>query len=513
MATAAQIQDAITRAKAANDAAAVADLESRLGEVQGNAHLNDGMAWMNNYNAADDVGALDAGIIGAGRTVDKFLTGVGDLFAGDEQQAATAREQAQNDLAYAKLQDQHPVATTVGEIAGYAPSMMIPGGMAAQTAAGGATGAAMYNTPEERAKQGAIDAGISAAPYGVGKVLKKAMAAQGSRLANRADDLNWNLTPGEALDSAGLKRVEASLESFPPTAGPMRNRKAGRQEAMNKVALNAIGETGNNFADDALLAARARVGQVFDETIKPKTFEIDSAFLNQLGETEGIAKQGLLGGGETGKIVDRILEAASKGDGVVSGSELQQWRTTLGTAASKAAKSDNATQEYTNALKGMGSAIDDLIERSLTPTELKNWKQARQQWTAIKQLEKSKSIDEVGNVRGRKLANNLSAHDVPGYYRGGNKSDLYDAARLSRAYAPMPDSGTASRMSIPMMATMAATSPVSVPMMGAANIGARMYANPEKSARLLSGIARGHTDSGVSEEERQRLLANQLRRK
>ncbi|MCX2972999.1 hypothetical protein EYC87_05295 [Halieaceae bacterium IMCC8485] len=516
MATAAQLKNAIAKAKAANRPDAVADLESRLAALGADNYIkDDGTAWMSDWNATNEVsGPLHATTIGAGRTVDKLVTGVSDLFAGDEEQARTAADQQANDLAYANLQDKHPVATTAGEIAPYLATAMIPGGMAVQTAAGGTIGAAMYNTPEDRLKQGAIDAGLSALPYATGKLFNK---VRGGRLANRADDLGWKLTPGEALDSAGLRSLEASMESFPPTAGPMRRLKEPRQGAMNRVALEAIGETGADFSDDALLAARARVGEVFDNTIKSKSYGVDDGFLDALGNIETAAKQGVLGGGDTAKIVDNILTQA--GDGAVNGNTLQQWRTTLQTAASKAYRSDTATKEYADALDDMVSAIDGLIGRNLSGDELKAWQQARGQWTAIKQLEKSKAITETGDVSGRKLANNLSANDMHGYYRGANKSDLYDAARLSKAYPPMADSGTASRMSVPAMMGMTLTSPLSVPAFGAANLAARAYANPAAASKLSAAGLRGYYGPGLSEEEianlrqqdHQRELAELLR--
>lgn len=505
--TAAQLQEAIARAKADNNGPAVADLESRLAALSADAYTqDDGTAWMQNYNPADAESTTSAALIGAGRTVDKFVTGVGDLFASDAQQAATAREQKANDLAYGQLQDEFPVATTVGEIAGYAPTMMVPGGMAAQTAVGGLSGAAMYNTPEDRVKQGSIDAAISAAPYGVGKVLTKAMGAQ-SRLANRANDLNWKLTPGEQLNSPALRNIEASMESFPPTAGPLRKLKEPRQAAMNKVALKGMGEEGTDFASNELLSARARIGEVFDNTIKSNSFPLDDDFITALAETEGKARGGLLGGGDTSKIIDNVLEMGAKGDGTVSGEQLQGWRTTLQTAASKAHRSDTATKEYADALDDMVNSIDDLVERNLSADDLAAWKQAREQWTVIKKLEKSKAINEAGDVSGRKLANSLNAQDVQGYYRGGNTSDLYDAARLSKRYPPMGDSGTASRLSIPMMM---ATPPA---YLGGANIAARMYANPESAARYLAGMARGYTQEEMTPDERMRAIADELRRR
>lgn len=53
---------------------------------------------------------------------------------------------------------------------------------------------------------------------------------------------------------------------------------------------------------------------------------------------------------------------------------------------------------------------------------------------------------------------------------------------------------------------MAATSHLTVPLMGAANLGARMYANPEAAGKAIAGVGRAMT-----QEDRQRELAQQLR--
>ena len=483
---------------------------------------DDGTDWMANYDPTSGLSALDAGLIGAGRTVDKLITGVGDLFANDEKKAETAQEQRLNDQAYARLQESHPVASTVGEIAGYAPSMFVPGGMAVQAGVGGLTGAAMYNTPEERLEQGAIDAGLSALPYGVGKLVNKFRGTD--RLAARADELGYPLTPGDKLGSDTLKGVEASLESSPFLGGPLRSLKEPRQEAIDRIALEAVGEKGaTDFADDTLVGVRNRIGNVFDETISGNTFQIDDAFLDQLADVQNTAKSGLLGGGETDTILDRFLEEAARYDGNIPGSVLQQWRTTLGTASTKAWRSDTASVEYAQALDSMIAGVDDLIERTLPPEDLVRWTEAREQWTAVKALERSKAIDEAGHVSGPKLANSLRQQDLQGYYRGGKQSDLYDIARLSKVHRPLPDSGTATRASIPMMlGSTVATGGLNIPAYGLARFASGVYAQPEKYAKLGAGILRGYTGSGTDdidtgslfddEKERVRRRAEELRR-
>ena len=485
-----QLQAGLERARAAGDDGAVADLQARI------AAADDGTAWMADYDPSRDVGTGEALLIGAGRTIDKISTGVTDLFDDAGGKAATARDQLGKDEAYSKLQERRPYSTTAGEIAPYLATIPLTGGVGTQMAIGGTLGAARYQEEAgDRAVQGGVDAAISALPYATGKAFQR-MRGTNTRLAGRADDLGFPLTHGDRTNSSFLRGMEASMASNPFTAGPLRSLGDARQEVMNQASLRAIGETGENLADDSLIAARARIGAEFDEVISGNSFAIDDQFLSNLADVENAARQGLLGGGETDVIVNRLLEQAAKADGNVSGDTLQGWRTTLQTAADKAYRSDTVSREYAVALDSLVDNIDDLVGRTLPVQDLARWQTAREQWRAVKQLEQSRAINEAGDVSGRKLGANLARSDVEGYYRGGNTSDLYDAARLSRQHAPIADSGTATRMSIPMMTAAGVGSLGVYPLM---NVAARGYTNPDLTGRLTSATLRSM--SAKSHEE------------
>ena len=129
-----KLEQAFLAANAANDTETAALLAQELKR----------QAAMAQYTQAGPLGpqgpnSFQAGLIGAGRVVDKTISGVQDLAyraTGDDAAVERLRaEQAGNDRAYARLAETNPVATAVGEIAGYVPSAMVPGGIRTQMAA------------------------------------------------------------------------------------------------------------------------------------------------------------------------------------------------------------------------------------------------------------------------------------------------------------------------------------------------------------------------------------------
>ena len=441
--------------------------------------------------------SLQAGLIGAGRVVDKTISGVQDLAyraTGDDEALARLRaEQAGNDRAYAQLQESNPVATAVGEIGAYIPSAMVPGGLKTQMAVAGGMGATQYQeNPWQRITSGVEDAllaGVGEKFFDGVNMLRnvwKGGGPQVPRLQSRADELGYKLTPGERLQSETLQKVEAGLESMPIVGAPVRRAKIERQGVVERAAAEAVGEP--TLRNDGIQVAVERIGGEFDRLLSSRTFEVDDAFLDSLGAMEEVAQRDVLGGGNTSTIIDSILERLSSGS--IGGDELQTMRTSLQTAAAKAARDDTSTQAYVNSLNAALKAIDDLVERTLSEADAEAWRTARGQWRALVQLERSNAINEAGEVSGRKLGGYLSRTDNSGYSRGNNQSDLYDSARLSRSYAPMADSGTATRTSIPRAVANAvvrpATAALAVPFRGATEL----YMNPTLATRAAATAAR-----------------------
>lgn len=167
----------------------------------------------------DDPGVLQSTLIGAGRTTDQVIDGVKQLWhkatGNDQALAELEADQAEKARLYKPLQEQHPMATAIGESL---PSAVIPLGATGTVlgtagklaVAGALPGALEYGTAEERAGRAA--SGAAAGVVGglvVPKVLNTvatAVPAVGRTIKAVAEPL----TEGGRQNIAGRTLVNAA---------------------------------------------------------------------------------------------------------------------------------------------------------------------------------------------------------------------------------------------------------------------------------------------------------------
>ena len=470
----------LEQAKAANNNDDVRELEVLLEDAKQRYYAEE----RERRDPAREVSGGEAMLIGAGEAFDKMGRGAKALYAratgNDERLAELKAENQANDDALESLRAAKSGWMTAGGILPYlATAPLSPGTSAKQimSTAGANAIPALLEYREDGAdqfKNAGIDALLTALIPG-GVQAAKAFRGGADDLAAKADELGYKLTSGEIFDSKTLRQIEASLESSPLMGGPLRWLKESRQGVVNKVAANAVGE--ESLGRSGVDAAHTRLGQMFDDILANKeSLTVDDLLIDALGDIESVTRRDVMGGGSTSKIIDNIIDAVA--DGTISGEQLQTMRTSLGAAASKAARDDSSTQAYTEALTEMVGAIDDLIGRNLSPEEMAKWAASRKQYRALKQLENANAINEVGDVSGRKLGNYLQRTDKPGYLRGNTEagaSDLYEVARLSRAFSPLADSGTATRSWLGNLADQPFSA---IPQLGVGLPMAELLANP-----------------------------------
>lgn len=340
-----------------------------------------------------------------------------------------------------------------------APAATVSGRVAQGSAVGAAYGAAAPVTDENsRAGNVAMGAAAGAAGAGVGEVVGRAItpiarAANPAleRAVRGAERLGVRLTAGQRTGSAGLQRMEASLESTPFTAGPMAAIREGNQQAINRSVARAFGENADNLSEGVIDRAFVRIGGVFDKLTKGRDIPLDDAFVGRLAEIER-QYQGVwssLKSDKLGAVLDDALNAAAKGR--LTGAEYQAVRSRLDQVARGMSRSEGADRETMLALYAVKDAVDDAAARSLPNAQQAELNLARRQYRDLINTVRSGAVDPAtGNVSGRKLANALTRRDMAGMVRGRNTSDMYEAARTSKRFAPVVgDSGTATRMSVP----------------------------------------------------------------
>lgn len=267
--------------------------------------------------------------------------------------------------------------------------------------------------------------------------------------AKAGKDLGMRLTPGKASGSTVLQKFEAAAESNPLTASGFDAIKEQNQQALNRAAAKAIGESSDELSTPILQQAETRLGAVFD-SIKDKTpvpFDpkIAPAKLQSLVDDF----EGMIGGNASladNALIKRLDDFVFKG-----GATREQLRT-LSSKLGKAAKTNMTTQsgdrELGQALFQAQEMVEDAIQGSLAPAQQAAYSEARQQYRQLMNLTGSTNIvnPSSGQVSGRNLANSLMRKDKGGFTMGRNESDMYNAARFYQAFPDIVgNSGTATR--------------------------------------------------------------------
>ncbi len=402
---------------------------------------------------ADGIGPMGAGLIAAGRTTDKMIQGVRQLYnkaTGDQATLAKmAQEQADNDRAYAPLKAANPIATGIGEAI---PAMAVPLGSAGSTAAflaksglaGSIPGLASYGDLEDRLRSGGVGAvgGVIGGGLGLGagRLLSPNAGVSGvaPEALQAAERLGMNLTAGQKSQNPALMNFENYLSRSPGSSGAMQAKTAANQTAMNTAAAKAMGQQSDNLGEGVFAAAKAAIGSEFERLGQVTNPKLGQDFLDALVKVDAAnAARGSFKSKPIDSLVDKGLELAAKGK--LDGTAYKEIRTALSNDAQSAFKAGDAT--YGQALKTIRNALDDAAKASLSAEDQKAWDIARTQWAAYKALTKS-NVSEGGNVSAARLAGALrSGGDA--FRTGGMKGPLADIGRVGESIksAQNPNSG------------------------------------------------------------------------
>lgn len=169
-------------------------------------------------------------LIGAGRTTDRVVKGMQQLYygaTGNDAEAAKLKEEAAiDDRLYKPLQEARPIATGIGEAA---PSLIIPAGggatlganMLRMGAAGAIPGALEYGTAADRAKRATLGAVAGAAVPAAVAAVKAVAPMFYSPQRKAAEALIKSLDDPAALAAAKLRGGGGLVSGSTPTVGQL----------------------------------------------------------------------------------------------------------------------------------------------------------------------------------------------------------------------------------------------------------------------------------------------------
>jgi hypothetical protein len=205
---------------------------------------------------APSTSAGEAALIGAGKAFTRLGQGAQQAFyglTGDQDALAALKARvAEGDRLFKPLQEEHPIATAIGEAA-----PVVTGGPLTMAGAG----ALEYGTPEEKAMRAA--GGFVGGKVGelggklVGRALQPVRSATADATQALFDKFNLPALAGQITQSAPLQYLESTLAKL-PGGGRIRDVMAQQQAGVNKAAMGTMGSSADAVTPETVGAAKGR---------------------------------------------------------------------------------------------------------------------------------------------------------------------------------------------------------------------------------------------------------------
>lgn len=383
---------------------------------------------------ADEVGAGEAMLIGAGRGIDRLATGAQQLFysatGNKEGEDKLAQQEAENTRLYGQLQSRRPIATGIGEAA--------PLLAARSTPAAAALAALEYGTAGERLMRGALGgAGFKAgemAGRAIGRGAERLMGRATDTAADQATRYGATLTPGQASGSTPMQTFESVLARLPGSAGRMNKVYEAQKAALDAAVMKAAGAQGVKTASrETMDATQEAVGQRLAQLAgRIPQVQLGDDFVKAVAAAE--TEYGQLLQSQQRKVfsvyVDDILNKWA--DGKLTGAAYQKIRSSLGRTLSSTQDAD-----YKVALKSLQRALDDAAMQSAGPDIARAIATTRGQYRNLKSV-----TDLVTPDAGLSAARLATRGAKPGAL-SPEMARIADFANVIKSRTP--DSGTAQR--------------------------------------------------------------------
>lgn len=248
-----------------------------------------------------------------------------------------------------------------------------------------------------------------------------------------------DLTAGQTTGSNMLRNVESEVGGG--TAASLMERQG---EQFTSAALRRAGIEADRASPEVVDQAFNRIGAQFDDlasrTSVPLDKRLQDDMLSAVVDYQDTA-------GAVAPVVERIMnrtaELAGRNNGVLEGEAYKSLRTEIGDLSQRA----DATTKM--ALGDLREALDDAVERSMSPSFVENWRTTRNQYRNMLALERAATgageNAAAGIISPSQLRNaTVVAHGRRNYARG--QGDFAELARAGEGVMkPLPNSGTAAR--------------------------------------------------------------------
>lgn len=356
-------------------------------------------------------------------------------------------------------------AETVGEF--LPASLLGPGGTLAKLGTGAVAGlgseAAGQLTEGTKAEPYARIAGALAgglAPTALGRAVTPLPTSPArQRLVDILNDEGVNsLTAGQRTGNKSLQYAEDMLGNAPGAGQSASNIRQRGQEQFTEAAMRRAG-AGPDATPEILAQNNQRLGTEFRDLAARNDLVPDNQFItdvvaaarNYRRVPDSQQRQMVQG------YIDDIIDHVNAGG--MPGPQYQEMRSRLSRQANSLRQSDPTLSET---LRDMRNALDNAMGRSISPADQEAWQTARREYGAQKTIEKAASRAGEATAEGQIVPANLR-NALPkaggGYARG--EGDFSELARAGGGVMqPLPNSGTAQRLSLTNVAMLPITATI-----------------------------------------------------
>ncbi len=262
-----------------------------------------------------------------------------------------------------------------------------------------------------------------------------------------------SLTAGQRTGNKSLQYAESVLGDAPGSGAQAARMQQEGQEQFTRAAMRRAGG-GADASPDVLLANNDRLGQQFRNLSARNALTPDNDFITDLTtavrnyrNVPESQQRAMIQG-----YIDDIVPHVNAGS--MPGEQYQAMRSRLSRQAQNNRMSD---PDLAEALRGMRDALDNAMGRSISPIDRDAWQTARREYAAQKVIENAASragaVTAEGQITPQNLRNVASVQNRGAYARG--QGDFSELARAGAGImAPLPQSGTAPRLTMQAIASM-----------------------------------------------------------
>lgn len=256
---------------------------------------------------------------------------------------------------------------------------------------------------------------------------------------------NVDLTAGQKTGNKGLQYLESASGQVPLGGGKARAISEAQGEQFTKAALSKAGINAERATPEVIDAAFERLGKEFDTLAGATTIKPDQKLGMDLFGTLSDYMQKTSATERKPYIQNLINEITAKAQsGFISGDFYKSTRSAI-----ERLRRGTSDPEFNGALADIRGALDDAVERSISPDLVDRWRDVRNQYRNVLPLERAATAAGENAAQGIVSPSALkqavlALHGRRNYARGSG--DFADLARAGEGIMrPLPDSGTAGR--------------------------------------------------------------------